>query len=1246
MQINANTDDFNIVEEEVDSLLTGEKLQSKHPNTGFPKVYNRKKLEKKGEEGSEERDRANKNLINEGVELKTPLIFNFTQNDILKLRWTNPLGEDVNDWESSGKSDMNLHNLRFDFEGCLCDNSNSEEKCKNDNLYFYKGLHHHSEQGEFEGYTIPELMHLSRSSNVSQRCIAIRTLGNIFVKIREYHTFNHQFGKTYHEYLLGYLFGIHRWYKYLTGDLSIHYLLLNMLFHESYASRTAENSVIALNNLLTGGQFPIRSIKSNMQEACQFKLLSYFLTPSEFVFEILDDKFVYFPFYFRNNIISQRLEFFTELMQKQSLGIRYNDLQDEEHLIRFDLPDGRSLELLRDTMQEIFKFVPAKYDNSESSVQKNYLFSFLCRMAQNKCGALESRISSINIIRLFIQRECIYDQSICLQSLEDMINALGDEVFDFSSSELASKEYSNSPMAKLLFSFIYLISTYTQSLYCIDNPLENKFISIQSDFLNNFLIKSVLPILRIVILSVLDPGKLHSSGISEFIQLSLVEGVKLIGIMTLKNIYLEDLSIFCKDLIHYLTLVDLKDSIQSFIIYHLYGLGCNLLLFSKYHEVEHEHLQFIQVLNQLIGKIYEKVKMIRASLSLDNYENFDFVFLSISIIRFQVLLIERYNSNSSFANDNFEPHFELISFCESYLKTHSEQEFNIDLLTLESGFLLEIEMGITNSQNILSNNKTYGDFFFIILISTFLKEVSRIHLLTGKEEIISSNFKYMKPSFDLLSEMYQLLARNYSLPNYMRTDNSDFYLNSKQLFSYELCYFEALNMNDSQTRITNNNVVKKNSIYLQSLNSNLLYIYLLLSTYNEYTKIKNIAKLDSSANKSSKAIISKNDKLIFEIENNNFESKILYEKLFILIFASKNLEEYTIALFWILKLDKQISEPFDDFYGRILEEYSLWLNNTNLLMFNPFIYSVNIVYYQITTKSQESNSIENPFLFSLMKRVLNKQLLSLASSRIMKDLIDYLSKYIFECSINQIIYISRTKFLENDNSNSNLIGSTILDYIKFSLELQNYVHMNQERSVKANENLKDYILEMIRTWRQNKQIRKKAMYNLNNKTDNEFLLKLIDSLISAFCDSNIYFSENLLDCFYLIFTILIFETISDSGFILKILSNIKIVKFLLYHNETDISYIFWQVNSNTKTIKTSDNEKIIDLISEIIISYKDSVCKNTLLILLVIYLNYFPGSELELVEEMEKLYKETKLEYLKYVLDSLNQINSRVSIII
>ncbi|KAH8583692.1 synthetic antigen [Cryptosporidium sp. chipmunk genotype I] len=1233
--MNANTDDFNILEEEADNQVKSKKLQSKHPKTGFPAVYNRKKLQKN--QGNSETDGRKKSVGNEDYGTKTPLVFNFTQNDILKLRWTNPLGEDVDDWESTGKSDMNLHSLRFDFEGYLCDNSNSEEKCKSDDLYFYKGLHHHSDQGEFEGYTIPELMHLSRSSNISQRCIAIRTLGNIFVKIREYHTFNHEFGKAYHKYLLGYLFGIHRWYRYLTGDLSIHYLLMNMLFHESYASRTAENSVIALNNLLTGGQFPIRSIKNNMHETCKFKLLSYFLTPSEFVFELLDEKLAYFPSYFRYSIISQRLEFLTQLIQKQSHNIRYNDLQDEEHLIKFDLPDGRSLELLRDTMQEIFKYVPTKYDKSELSIQKNYLFIFLCKMAQNKNGSLDSRISSISIIRLFIQRECIYDHSICLETLENMLNVVGDEVFDFSSSELASQDYSNSPMAKLLFSFIYLISTYAQSLYNSKNDIESKFIKAQNDFLNTFLVKSVLPILRIAILAVLDPGKLHSSGISEFIQLSFVEGVKLIGIMTLKNIFLEDLSIFCKDLIHYLTFVDLSDSIQTFIIYHLYGLGCNLLVFSKGHGIEYEHLQFVQVLNQLIGKIHEKFRTIRSDFSLGKHENLGFVLLSVAIIRFQVLLAER--SDSSFSNDNFDSYFELINFCESYLETHSKKDFNIDLLTLESGFLLEIEMGSTNSQSILSNNKTYQEFYSIILISTFLKEISRIYILTGKgEEAIFSNFKELKPSYNLLSEMYQKFSIDYILSNYTRKDNSDFYSKSNQLFSYELCYFEALNMNDGQAVVANNNVVKKNSIYLQVLNSNIFYIYLLLSKCTEHVKDRNTVILGSSAPKSSKVAIYKYNKLISEIENSSYDSKILYEKLFMLLFGSKNLEEYSIALFWILKLENQISEPFNDFYNKVLEEYSSFFDNSNLLIFNPFIYSVNIVYCQIKTEFQEISSRENPFLLSIMKKVMNKQLLSLTNSKLMKDLIDFLSKYIFECSINQVINISRAKDIEIDSINCKLIGSTILNYLKFSLELQNYVHIHIEECNKTNENFQDFLLEMAHSWRQNKDIANTTMYNLNSKTDNECLLRLIDSLISAFCDTNIYFPRQVLDCFYFLFTFLIFETISDGDFVLKILSNIKIMKFLLYHDMSDVSHILGQVKSlNTKVAKTSSNEKIISLLSEIIALYKDSVCKNTLLVLLVLYLSYFSGSKLELIEEITRLYKETKVECLKHILDILNK---------
>ncbi|OII74304.1 synthetic antigen [Cryptosporidium ubiquitum] len=1235
MQINASTDDYNIVEEEINNLVTNKAFQSSHPNTGFPVVYNRRKSEKKSELKLEP-DLLNKSLGNEDCELETSLAFNLTQNDILKLRWTNPLGEDVNDWDSTSESDMNLHNLRFNFEGSLCDNSNFEEKYKHDDLYFYKGLHHHSNQGEFEGYTIPELMHLSRSSSVSQRCIAIRTLGNIFLKIREYHIFNHQFGKAYHKYLLGYLFGIHRWYKYLTGDLSIHYLLLNMLFHESYASRTAEHSVIALNNLLSGGQFPMRPLNIELLETSKFRLLNCFMTPSEFIFELLDEKLLYYPSYFRYNIICQKLEFLNQLVQKKFHNVRYNDLQDEEHLIKFDLPDGRSLELIRDTMQEIFKYVPSRYDNGELSIQKNYLFIFLCKMAQNKVGTLDSRISSINIIRLFVQRECIYDQSICLETLKEMLNSLGDEIFNFSSSELASQNYSNSNMAKLLFSFIYLISTYLQSLYNGDNDTDNTFIKAQKNFLGNFLITPVLQILRIVILAVLGLEKLHPSGINEFIQLSLVEGTKIIGIMSLKNIYLEDLSIYCKDLIRYFAFLDLDDSVQSFISYYLYALGCNILVFSKNHEIEHEHLQYIQVLNQFIVKINEKVKIFRKELSIVSYEYFNLVLLTISIIRFQVLLAER--SNFDLVSDTFQTYLELIGFCESFLEAHSKQDFDLDLLTLESGFLLEIEMGITNIQSILNNNQIYGEFYFIILISTFLKELSRLFLLTIKGKEISSSYLHdLKPSFNLLSDIYHKLSRNYILSNYLRKDNSDFHSEANQLFSYELCYFETLNMNDSKALVVNNNIVKKNSIYLQLLNSNMFHIYLLIYTNINHINTTNTSIPNSLALNSS-IMAFRYQQFISEIENSNYDPQILYEKLFILLFSSKNLEEYSLVLFWILKLEGQISESFYELYDKLLCEYSSCLNNTNLLTVNPFIYSVNIVYNQIMSANQPIPSSENPFLFYIMKKVLNKQLIYINNSEFVKDLIIFLSKYILECSINQIIHVSKIKEPEMNSINFKLIGDTILNYVKLSLELQGYIHISKEKHLESNKNFQDSLLEMVCNWGQNREIANVTIYDLNNKKDNECLRKLIDSLISAFCDSNMYFSEELLDCFYFLFTFFLFEIISDSNIVLKIISDIKIMKLLLYNKKSDISCILRQINSvNTKVSEASGGEQVVNLISEIITLYKDAVSQSTLLVLLLIYFNYFSGSKLELIKEITKLYEETEIEYLNRILVGLNK---------
>lgn len=48
-----------------------------------------------------------------------------------------------------------------------------------------KGLHHHGEEPQRPGYSLQELLQLSRSSTQQQRCTALTTLANIMEKTRK-----------------------------------------------------------------------------------------------------------------------------------------------------------------------------------------------------------------------------------------------------------------------------------------------------------------------------------------------------------------------------------------------------------------------------------------------------------------------------------------------------------------------------------------------------------------------------------------------------------------------------------------------------------------------------------------------------------------------------------------------------------------------------------------------------------------------------------------------------------------------------------------------------------------------------------------------------------------------------------------------------------------------------------------------------------------------------------------------------
>lgn len=71
-----------------------------------------------------------------------------------------------------------ISDMRFDFKGNLIQLDD-----KSQDVPTYAGLHHHSENPQLAGYTIPELVHFSRSVVPTQRCLGIQVLGRILHKL-------------------------------------------------------------------------------------------------------------------------------------------------------------------------------------------------------------------------------------------------------------------------------------------------------------------------------------------------------------------------------------------------------------------------------------------------------------------------------------------------------------------------------------------------------------------------------------------------------------------------------------------------------------------------------------------------------------------------------------------------------------------------------------------------------------------------------------------------------------------------------------------------------------------------------------------------------------------------------------------------------------------------------------------------------------------------------------------------------
>ena len=96
-----------------------------------------------------------------------------------KLSWmTKPMPKQVSTTYES------ISDMRFDFNGNLVQINIDEEKSDSQQgIPTYLGLHHHSDNPHMAGYTLSELVHLSRSVVPGQRCISIQTLGRILHKL-------------------------------------------------------------------------------------------------------------------------------------------------------------------------------------------------------------------------------------------------------------------------------------------------------------------------------------------------------------------------------------------------------------------------------------------------------------------------------------------------------------------------------------------------------------------------------------------------------------------------------------------------------------------------------------------------------------------------------------------------------------------------------------------------------------------------------------------------------------------------------------------------------------------------------------------------------------------------------------------------------------------------------------------------------------------------------------------------------
>lgn len=147
----------------------------------------------KGKANQEIDDKLNLNDPNFDANLHE-MFFPDLPKEIGKLEWMKPVEEGA---ESKPELLQEVSQLRFDFKGNLVPPTREIKSTT------HSALHHHSQDPQLAGYTIPELARLSRSTFPQQRSISIQVLGRILYKIGKqtyYQLVPEISSETYQEY--------------------------------------------------------------------------------------------------------------------------------------------------------------------------------------------------------------------------------------------------------------------------------------------------------------------------------------------------------------------------------------------------------------------------------------------------------------------------------------------------------------------------------------------------------------------------------------------------------------------------------------------------------------------------------------------------------------------------------------------------------------------------------------------------------------------------------------------------------------------------------------------------------------------------------------------------------------------------------------------------------------------------------------------------------------------------------------